>query len=492
MTTLDVRAWAKRNLWPRPSGELATRPALRRLYSHTAGRTIRGGFSVQNPRTLEWAHYICDAESGGNARVSIFDENFTEWYRVSLPGSSIPSTLTHAIVADEILIGAPEIPTLWGIVGSSIRIAEKQDSDSSGYTAIDVPRGIITRFGARAVVANGLTYSISDAVTVTGGTLRSFVAQNQGSLGAPIFGAHLGLGGALLLCTGAGSFALDAAAAAVDIIGDSGADWRITSHHPITSYASTCAIRGRVYGLTRKGYTRIDGDFVEEELLDEPPQARFYGPRISLGDWSRARMFASQQGPIVQHPDLPCTSMHDLHRGVRSWWTLGSGSWLKVVGTLTDPDGRELLLLEDGIYIADGDADNTDNDLTPTLSSSPWCGFIGSMPSTPEDNPTVRSVQWSAAVSGSDARIAAAVWGDAQSQAVPTDVQALSIDSSSWGTALATARYMSTPLRSVRSEFDQARDDVGIEVMTNRLSARVSPSIDVTLSDSATRRPTGR
>ena len=281
---VDARPWAKLNMYPLPSGELAVRPGLRRLATPSASRKFVGGFSVINPFTPEVWHYVFDVATTAplNLKLTIYDEDFVAWQTFTVGANVDPRVITYAVVAEQLLICSPDFPTIFGMVGSGVRLAVKVDPDTAALTALEVPRGIVTAWNNRAVIADGNFIYVSDAVADSGGDVRTFVAQNKNGLPGPVFGIHQAAGGALVAVTQAGVYGLDGSASAVDILDPQGTAWQKLNHHESFTFGSSCVVRGRVYGLTRKGYMLVDTESEREEQLNDPRLPRLYGPRICL------------------------------------------------------------------------------------------------------------------------------------------------------------------------------------------------------------------
>lgn len=488
MTTIDVSKWAKRNVWRTPDGMLCVRPGLRRLATPT-GKFV-GGFSVQNPWTLEVWHYVAETASDGTGlRVRILDEDFVEWQSITMGVDGVPRGFSHGVVEGEIMIGAVGMPTLWGYVGGHLQVATKVASANPGTTAINVPRGIVAAVTNRIVIADGASIFVSDPVAVTGGSPRTFVAQNQNQRPGVVFGLHEGAGDSLVAVTSAGVYALDSAAFAVQIVGSNGTPWRMVNSHQAHSYDSSRNVRGRIYGLTRRGYSLIDTETDAEVMLSDPTQPRRFGERVGSLDWRTARMYAGEDGPVIADGDL--AHMSDLAFGLGSWWGCNVAATFRVRGTLTDHDGATMLLCEDGIYAIGGNVDG-EQLLSTEAATQPRAVLAGVLPGDPEDNTTIRRLVFSAALGGVGT-IEAAVRGEALSpvpSATPAaDTRALIVGTSSWGD---TAIYEPVPLASVRLDANYNTDDVAVEVTANLPSTRLGSIVNLDTSASAPKRSPNR
>jgi hypothetical protein len=487
MTAIDVDGLSKANLWPLPSGELAVRPGLRRVQSPDGSRIFVGGFSVLNPFTGECWSYVFDATSSTSTprdlRLRIYDEDWQIFQALSLGVNVVPRVITHAVVEGQILIASPDFPTLWGLVGSSIILAIKQPSDNPSTTALDIPRGIVTTFGNRAVLADGPSLYFSDPVAATGGDLRTFVAQNQNQRPAPVYGLHEGAGGKLVVLTQRGVYGLDASAGAVGIVGSNGTAWEILNHSETYTFSSSCTVNGRVFALTRKGYRLVDVENNDEETLSDSAIPRLYGPRIVSDDWREAAIFGLNDGPGVALRSA--LSMADLGDQVRSWWKRpDSGAAFKVRGVLKTVDGSDLIIAEDGVYEPTG---NFDGDLTSTpAATQPKGAVYGRVPTDVAANPMARDVRAIASLGGEGSVYVSIRGQAAQSVTPPVDARALVIGTSSWGDARI---YEPAPMAAIRTQHALDSHDMGIEVAFDFCETRIGGKIELVGSLSAKDRP---
>lgn len=488
MPLQNVNQWSKLNVYPLQSGEFAARPGLRRIYTPDSGRYFVGGFSVLNPYTSEVWHYVFDIVSASTSslRMRILDEDFVTWQEFYLGVNVDPRIITHAVVEGELLITSPDFDTLWGLIGSGVIFAKKVASDNPATTAVSIPRGICTGWCNRVVVADGASLFISDPVSATGGTLRTFVGQNQNQRPAPVFGIHEGAGGQLVALTSRGVYGLDSSAAAVGIVGSNGTDWRLLNHHESYTYASSCVVRGRVFALSKAGYLLVDVENNEEVSLDDVMAPRAYGPRIASDDYRPSRMLAGDEGPMVAYGDT--LSVHAVADDVRSWWTCAVDSTFRVRGTLRTADGKEMLLCEDGVYLPGGNVDGGQL-LSSEAATQPKAVLSGLVSLSPAANPTVREITYGAAVGGAGS-VYAAIRGDAQTATPPADTRSLIIGTSSWGAT--GVIYQSTPLASRRLLFNINGDDVSIEVAADYPETRLHVAAAVEFSQSAPQRPNDR
>ena len=496
MSTFDVTGWAKRNVWTTGDGSLCVRPGFRRIATPTAGRRWVGGFSVQNPWTLEVWHYIADVSTAGyDLTVRVFDDDFVEWQALQTGVDVVPRGFSHGVVEGEIMIGSPDMPTLWGFVGGPLTIATKVASDNPGTTAIDVPRGIVASVLNRIVIADGASLYISDPVAITGGSPRTFVAQNQNQRPGTVFGLHEGAGGNLVVVTSAGVYSLDPSAFAVQIVGSNGTDWRLVNRTESFSYDSSANIRGRIYALTKRGFILADVEGGDEVRLDEPAVPLYAVARIASPDWRSSRMYAGEDGPIVAGEPSASGSagpaIHFVSDLLRSWWTAGFDVTVTMRGALRDVDGDVMVLGEDGVHVIDG---NADSDATITGSSSRPRAFIFSrLPADPDDNPIVRRLVWAAEYFGNQAT-ACEVRGQQQkgtstnstTGVIPADTRCIIIGTTSWGDS--GVWYQDAPLGTVRFDADFASPDVTIAMSAQGGNRRIGERVAIETSMSAPKR----
>jgi hypothetical protein len=498
MTTFDVTGWAKRNVWTTGDGSLTVRPGFRRIATPTSGRRWVGGFSIQNPWTLEVWHYIADVSTAGHDLViRVLDDDFVEWQALQTGVDVIPRGFSFGVVEGEIMIGSPDMPTLWGYVGGPLAIATKVASDNPGTTAIDVPRGVVASVLNRIVIADGASLYISDPVAITGGSPRTFVAQNQNQRPGTIFGVHEGAGGNLVVVTSAGVYSLDPSAFAVQIVGSNGTDWRLVNRTEAYSYDSSANVKGRIYALTKRGYILADVEGGDEVRLDEPPVPLYSTDRIAAPDWRAARMYAGDEGPIVADAKIASGSsgpaMHFVSPDVSSWWIAGYAENIDMRGVLRDPDGDVMVLGADGVHVIEGNVDGN-----PGFDSAekPRAVLFAVLPADPDDNPTMRRVTWAvtteaSAPGTSTADVNVEVRGERQiaqrtgtvTGTVPVDARCILIGTTAWGAS--GVWYQDTPLGAVRFDADFSSPEITLALSAR---GRFSPRVSIEVSKSAEKR----
>lgn len=482
---LDVSKWRMRDMWREPDGDLCVRPGVRILAE--INETIVGGFSVKNESTGEVWHYIATDEGADGIHLHIYEEDFTEFQDFTWSVTTVEvSAVTHAIVQGQMVICCPELPTLYGLVGSGVGLAEAVASDNPSATALtEVPRGIVVAICNRAVIANGRTLYVSDPIGLDGGDLRTFVGVNVNQRPGIIYGVHEGAHGALVCVTSVGTFALDVDAFAVQVVGMNGSAWRLLSHTGALSFESSCVHRGRVWVVVQDGIALCDVETTEEIALADPTMPRQYGPQIT-GDFRGGRLFAMNEGPVLALEDFNALWRSDLNAEHFSWWTtLGT-----MRGVLSRADGGDLILLGDNVWEFTGDFDAGSSIEDADDEDQPRGVILGVVPATALDNMLPRQVQFAAAVDGA-VRISIAVRGSVHTaDAMPADAFGV-VDNEEPGE---DNRWSPVPVQTAEIDFGDAEDteatrDVGLELAAQGCLVRVNPRVSLEVTESAARRP---
>lgn len=487
MTAIDISAWAKLNMWKQPDGEFCVRPGLRKFYSPPANTTIVAAFSIRNDFADEIWHYITTTHATNGVHLLVLDENFDVFQDFAWASDGSPRVVTWGSVDSGVMLGSPDLPTLYGQIGSSLGFASSVPREGGFPTEIPIPSGIVSSFCNRVTLANARTIYFSDPVGSDGGDIRTFVGFNFNQRPGIVYGLHEGANGMLVAVTSEGVYGLDADASAVDIVGSNGTAWRLLSHLSVHSYLSSCVHRGRVYVLTEHGWSPGDTESISEVFLSDPTMPRARGFHITLPDFRRCRMYASDNGPIVAAPQLQAMHMSDLSHEVTSWWRDQTTTPGDLRGVLRDHDGTNMLAMSDGVYLPDGDFDGAVALSGADSNAQPFGTILGTVPGAANENRLPRKVNHAAAVDGTD-KIYVAVRGSEHSAAVDADPLGLTVGSSSFGAS--GRRYTSTPIADAEIDFGDLVDtaptrDVGIEFTAQGCLVRVSPVPDVKLSDSA-------
>ncbi len=488
----DSSQWAMVNMWRHASGERCVRPGLRRVYTPSS-RELVGGFSIPNVGTGEMWHYVWDVASSGNrdVKLRILDEDFVEFQVFPYGADVEPRGLSYANVQGFLLLGSPDLPTLWAGVGSGARLASAVASQSLSTVVDPVPRGIITTWATnRAVICNSQGMFIGDPITFTFGDIRSFIGENQSQRAGAIYGVHEGAGGMLVAVTSAGVYGMDSSQS----IGIPVGPWRLLSHAESQSYDSSCVVDGRIYVLTKDGYMLADVEDGAEIGLTEPYMPRAYGPRVSLEDYRAGVLIGGEHGPICAVEDQNVAHFTDLRTEIGSFWrSAHSPTDFRVRGILKDVDGSDMLLCSNGVFRVGGDFDG-EIALSSGVATQPK-GFVFALaPSSPSSNNLVRAIHVGADVGAGGSHFAAVrghALPDASGATGISDEDGITIGTDSWGTA--TKRYTTSSLQAVKFLASEASarptDDVAVEVGASVCLTRIQPVVEVDITASAPLRP---
>lgn len=463
MTSFSTEKFNLRNAWPSGSGEIAVREAF--APTDTTGTLETAdtwaGFSVKCPRTNVVFHYIV-SDQGGN--FNIFDENIISIQRKALTGS-VPKrvALCYAIVEDEIIVTSPYFPTLWGLLGNGLIQAVKVASVNPNTTAIDIPKGISVGWAGRAVISDGEALYFSDALAP-----RTFTAENiVVPPGGTVYALHVNSGGALIIVTENGVYALpeDAAASGQLVVGVFS---KLTDYCAI-DYETTCVSHGQVYGMTQKGYRRIDIEGSDEVLLDEDNMSRSDSLRIAFTDYRRARMFSAQSGPIVSISARMYVS--DLATSFGCWWVLGTE--LSLTGILFDNTGEEFYLVEQNLYSKSG------NNSSEETVSAFTAGRI--VPEAGQSR-VIREIEFV-----TDAQDTLQIFLNTATKTITPKYAAPQIDVDTWDTAGLV--YREAPLRDYRAQWSVRGNEIAPEIKLGTWPAILPLSINIDFKGPGKNRP---
>lgn len=492
MKKIDAKGWGKLNMWRHQGGDLAVRPGLRRLFTPGAGQTIINGFTVRNNYIDEVTHYVTTTHATNGVHLLLLDENYDTFqdFKWASDGGTTVRAVTFASVEGQLLINSPDLPPIFGMVGSGVEFAVKVSSDNTTTSALDIPSGITTSFCNRGVTAQGRSLFFTDPVAADGGDMRTVVGFNQNQRPGIIYGLHEGAGGMLVAVTSEGTYGLDADAVAVQIVGSNGTSWRLLSHVSAHSFNSSCVHRGRVYVLTANGWAAADIETTQETQIGDETMPRLHGPSLNLPDFRRCSIFSADAGPVIAAPRIGVLHCSDIASGIASFWRDQTDYPGDLRGIMRGHDGGELWAMPDGIYIVNGDFDG-DIALSGADAEAAVKGVLfGIDKGTPAQSRRVRHVHVSAATDG-DELMYAAVRGYGKSATPDADANGLTVATDSWGASTLTW-WTSTPMASVRFDFGSdvaVTDDVSIEVAATGCLTRISTDIDVEYTESAQTRP---
>ena len=484
---LDLRRWASHNMWLEPDRALRVRPGLRQLWTVDSGRDVVGGFSIFNHHTDESWHYIFDVDRQASAtsnqvdcRLKVYDEDWIEIQELALYADRIPRDITHAVIGEAgfLAITSPDFAPVRGLVGGGVRIATKVAGDI--LTPVDVPRGICTRWANRLVICSDNLVYVSDPVAATGGDPFTFVAPNILDRMGKIIGVHSTQDDLLVVVTTQGVWGFPGEAAAEADIADSGARWMHLQDYSGVTYRSSCVCRGKVYGLTRDGFRRLDVREPGEVTINDPVVSTHVDERVWSSDWRTSDMFSGDGGPIINPRWSDYWLMSDVDMGFRSWWQLSSAytETNEVVGTLRRPNGEEVILTARGAYLATGNYDGAytldaaSSELTPIKGV-----LLGKVDLPAASSHVVRHLYVATDIGGGSDLLTASVHDETINVSPANDNQAAIVGTDDWDDA--TAPQREPEMRSHRFDFDVRTDDLAIEIAISRPGTRVAPSAQV-------------
>lgn len=459
--TVDVSRWANRNLWPLSSGEIAVRPGLNSLLAAGSGFFVGGG-SIQNQRTDEAFHYLVTTDFNyATPTLSVYDENFTLLQSIALATSRRPRAVCVNQVVDQVIVSSPDFPTYWGVVGGGLVRMTQGTSEIDGRSLINPPRGLSVSWGDRCVIASDNLVYFSDPTLP-----RVFDPANAvDPPGGAVYGMHVSEAGSLILCTTSGvySLSIDAAASGYIVLGV----WQKVTDFACHNYQTTCHVRGELFGLSQRGYRRIDSEGSKEVLLDDP-RLGFLSTEGSstpaiFPDYRRGVMVQTDQGPAVTIDRL--FHRTDLESGLQTWWENTQGFELRLVCTLRESDGTELFVLETDICRVQGTAELASDGSTTVVG-----GYFGTVSFPPDLNPVIRWVDWS-----TDAPTASVSLDTAQGDDITLSQVSPVIGTDAWGAfPWAEAKY-----RSHRFDFAARESDVTLKMVATGACRRVDQQLNV-------------
>lgn len=374
---VDISSWDLRNVSALPSGELCVRESFVTSSNDSNTGTAVAGWTVKCQTTDVVWHYIIRRTTADGVLLFILDEDFNTIQKYTYNIFIQPKDVSLSVIEDQIMICSPDLPPLWGIVGSGVVVATTVTSVNPATTALEnIPMGISVAWAGRNVIATRETMFFSDALYP-----RTYVGQNAiDPPGGSIYGLHVNAGGALIVCTTTGVYALpeDAATSGQLVLGVFS---KLTDYECI-GYRTTASCKGRVYGLTRKGFCLVDAQGAEETPLDEQVNSIAGGTgRIHFNDYKQGKIFGATDGLYVY---MGTTAMlyADVTLGFKSWWTSSSISSLSGIGF--ENDGTEVLFMA-GPWVKRGNSPNNEGDAITALVS-------GRIKVGPELSPVVRYV----------------------------------------------------------------------------------------------------
>lgn len=386
---LDLDRFNRFNLYPLASGEMAVRPGLRKLKSFAATSKIVACRSIKHPYSEEVWHYFVDFSTVDGCVVRILDEAFTEIQKYETGINSEPITANIIVVADQVLVTSPSFATAWGHLGDGLVQATPKDSINQDNTpAMPIPAGISVSWVGRAVIGDGQGIKISDALEP-----RTFTGANtvRGPWASNVYGLHVTEQGALVVISDTGVYALhESAAAAQVILGE----WHEITQYSALDFDDTAVARGELWGLTRRGLRRLSPEG-EEMRISEFRIPRKYGPRVHISDYRDAKIISGQDGPMVALRDRLFTM--DRANNHFGWWSAPNETTWRIVGTLYDHRGGEMLVSESDVFRVEGNFDGAAQATTANEDATAVTGgYAGSVGQPPNAQMTVRKVRFAA------------------------------------------------------------------------------------------------
>lgn len=468
MTTFPTQDWNYRNVWPLPTGELAVRQSLTHIIDDfTLIPTIKflGGFTVKNPRTDMVVHFVLSHNSA-DVTIQQYNEDFvlTDSTILSINVSvndldQIYRTgFSYALVEDEIIITSPLFSTYYAIVGAGLIRAETVASVNNMFTAVNVPKGISVGWAGRAVIAEPTgTMWFSDALAP-----RTYVPQNAiNPPGGSIYGLHVNAGGALIVCTTTGVYALpeDAAATGQIVVGVFS---KLTDFTCI-NYDTTCVSRGRVFGLTEAGLRLIDTQDAKEITLDEKFGNYASVGRLTFNDYRDGKIIGADFGPIVTISGY--MNLIDMSTGFNSWWIFGLGvsdsRELDLRGMLYNDNGEEVFLCNSGPYSKCGHR----------RTEIPVASVFGRIEFPAEANPVIRQVMFK---SNSSYAYSTQIEGTTKTDTVTSLSPKMGADS--WDTGQV---YREVDIKTCSTSWAVRTNNVAVQIVISEYAAIIPRSVDM-------------
>lgn len=488
MPTVDLTQFAKRNMWPLQSGELAVRPGIK-LIDGTWSRYVETFHVVADGnRDIVTYWFYTEAFSatlGQRAAVDVINWDPTlsvipgVIQSIAVNQTSRLRVVTCAVVLDQVIFASPDMATLWGYAGGPLEECVYAESDNQETSAIQtIPRGLVASWMSRSVIADGRNVYISDVVSLSGGSPRTFVADNVNLQEGFVYGLFVGAGGALVMVTDKGVYAMPEDAAAVGQI-VAGTTQKI-SNYTVTDYGK-CAVapNGRVYGLTEHGFRAVDTDNAPDIALDEPRAPTANGERIAFADWREAKMIPTPQGVAIVHPEGNAFYMYHSALGFGSWWTLPSAySSHKVQSIQLGPWGDPVIYTDKAYFMVHGNYDGQDVDQAET---DVFGAYIGKVQMASDSNRVLRRMDYSTDSLGDVTIIAA----DREVTATITSDVPLDGASTIWG----TSAMKSKAIESRRFHFADRTDDLSMELSVEHPLSRMPPSVSAETKGPGRNRP---
>lgn len=469
----DMSEWATRNIHPLSNGQLAVRPGLRELLTPTSGYEFIAGHSVRSDVTDEVWHYLVERKTADDTvQIRVVDEDFNNLQLLDW-GDSPPSSVSLALAQGQLMLTAPELPTVWGYVGGAIHLATAPSTFLTVYTPLPIPRGISVGWADRFVISDGTALYFSEGPIRNAGSDspgRTFLGDNAlNPPGGSVKGLHVSAAGDLFVVTDSGVWGLNREAASTG-------QFVLGIFAKVTDYVASqpgcsATVRGRVWGCTAKGVRLIDTPDPHEARLNDPDVPMTTGDPIRLPDYRlNAKVYGGELGAVVAPESLAFACVFDDATETYSWWSLDD----VLVGVLKDEFGRDLYLTKSSLTVAVGNYDEDEG----TVSGV----FLGRLPTSPWQAVTLRRVDLS---SDTPDNIVCAVRGTQKTEAPPQADPVIGTDVWDTGTYEGPS-----PVRSRRFHWAVQSDDLALEVGAERPLSRVDVNLNYLTTDPSDRRPT--
>jgi hypothetical protein len=455
---------------PLGSGELAVRPELN-VYRSTLdflGNIIAGGFTVKSQTTDSVYHYVLYFGGDGTLEVMVLDDNLVAVQQFVTDIKTVPRVVSHCVLGDELVITSPDFPMMWSLVGGPLSFAQPVDSVNPGTTILPVlPRGISVSWAGRVVLSDGQGLYFSDALY----PLTYVGANVVDPPGGVVYSLHVNAGGALIVVTSDGVWALPEDAAAVDQI-VVGVFSKLTDYQ-CNGYDKTCSVNGRVYGLTKRGYKLVDEPGFEEEICDEQVATLTNSVnRITYDDYRLKRIIPGSLGPIVACDDK-CLMVFIADK-FKSWMLGGTFS-KRLIARLYNNDGEEIYLFSDNIYVLGG------TNLSGAYSSVK-SSVHGRVKLSPVLSQVIRKVTF---CSNSHKDFSMSIRGDVKTQ-TPKSFAGSVLGSFVWG----SGKYLEPVLQSRSFNWEIRGDDLVFELMVIGYPYLIPDTLSIDFAGPGERRDT--
>jgi hypothetical protein len=377
---IDLGDFELHNLQAR-DGALYVRDALRSHVTATslhASSEFFGGFSLRAPNTSEIYHYFfLRVPSTLDGYCYITDEEYSVFTSTALGRVPDGAYVTYAQQGNQVLVNSPHLSSaFYGIVGSSLIRAVKQDSVNPDTTAIDIPTGIVCSFGNRNPIAQGAIVYFNDPGT----EIRTYTGANAVNVGGVVTDMFEGPGGGLYMCTTNGVYVLPQ-----DSIGQGQLVYGMLSKvsaYETSSYGNAVAARSGLFGLTRNGVASI-GESVNEVRLTDYNGRRYRTEYVGPGsgsDYRNGRIFQSNDGLLISIDGR----LVSFEIGEASYSWMYNSTEMDVIGRLRSRDGADLWLMPDRLVEQIGNLE---------FDASTIAGYAcGTVPVDTEGSTLIRSV----------------------------------------------------------------------------------------------------